>query len=213
VWAGPCWPRPHLHVYQAVCAKLAMSNNDVKRQPRSLRPRDEAPFCWFARAALEWIERSPEITNQARAKLVYVAGHVVEASRQGKSTYAAPRDLIARHAGVSVRTVMAANAELAAAGLILIERHFDAERKRHDVSTYTLCSLRPSGSGNICLTPQANDRVPDLPTLKVNSTLKESGINEQAAPAQPGAHPASADAGRVAPGGAAGQPRPILNTW
>jgi hypothetical protein len=140
VCAGPCWPKPHLHVYP---------------------------------------------------------------SRQGKATYAAPRDLIARHAGVSIRTVMAANAELAAAGLILIERHFDAERKRHDVSTYILCSLRPPGSGNICLTPQANDRSLHLPTLKANSTLKESGINEQAAPA-PGAHPASADAG---PGGTRGSRR------
>jgi hypothetical protein len=92
-----------------------MSNTETKRQPRSLRPRDEAPFCWFARPALEWIERSPEITGQARAKLVYVAGHVVEASRQGKSTYDAPRALIARHAGVSVRTVTTANAELEAA--------------------------------------------------------------------------------------------------
>ena len=68
------------------CVKFAMSNTERKRQPRSLLPRDEAPFCWFARPALEWIERSPEITDQARAKLVYVAGHVVEASRQGKST-------------------------------------------------------------------------------------------------------------------------------
>ena len=105
-----------------------------------------------------------------------------------------------------------ANAELEAAGLIVIERHFDAERKRHDVSTYTLCSLRTTGSGNICTTPQANDRVPNLPTLKANSTLIESGINIQAAPAL-GAHPASADAGRVVPGAAAGQTRPILNTW
>ncbi len=48
-----------------------MSNIELKRQPRSLRPRDEAPFCWFARTALDWIEKSPKITNQARAKLVY----------------------------------------------------------------------------------------------------------------------------------------------
>jgi hypothetical protein len=38
----------------------------------------------------------------------------------------------ARHAGARVRTVTEANAELAAAGLILIERHFDAARKQHD---------------------------------------------------------------------------------
>jgi hypothetical protein len=61
-----------------------------------------------------------------------MAGHVVEASRQGKSTYRALKALIARHAGVSVRTVTEANAELAAAGLIRIERHFDAARKQHD---------------------------------------------------------------------------------
>ena len=42
--------------------------------------------------------------------------HVVEASRQGKSTYDAPRALIARHAGVSVRTVTTGNVELEAAG-------------------------------------------------------------------------------------------------
>jgi hypothetical protein len=65
-----------------------------------------------------------------------MAGHVVEASRQGKSTYRAPKDLIARHAGVSVRTLTVANAELAAAGLILIEPHFDAARKQHDVSAW-----------------------------------------------------------------------------
>src|SRR3954467_3184642 len=102
-----------------------LSNTAPKRQPRSLRPRDEAPFCWFARSALERIERSPEITNQARAKLVYVAGPGGEASRQGKATYRAPKALIARHAGVSVRTVTEANAELEAAGLIIVERHFD----------------------------------------------------------------------------------------
>jgi predicted transcriptional regulator len=85
---------------------------------------------------LERIEKSPAITNQSRAKLVYAAGHVVEASRQGKATYRAPKDLIARNAGVSVRTVTKANAELAAAGLIVIQKHFNGQRKQYDVIEY-----------------------------------------------------------------------------
>jgi hypothetical protein len=112
-----------------------MNNAEPKREARSPRPRDEAPFCWCSRAALERIEKSAEITNQARTKLVYAAGHVVEASRQGEATYRAPKDLIARNARVSSRTVTAANAELAAAGLIIIDKHFDAQRKQYDVRT------------------------------------------------------------------------------
>jgi hypothetical protein len=181
-----------------------MSNIELKRQPRSLRPRDEAPFCWFARAALDAIEKSSQVTNQPRAKLVYLAGHVVEASRQGKPTYRAPKALIARHAGVSVRTVTDANAELEAAGLILIERHFDQERKQHDVSTYTLCSLRPPRSGKVCLSPPANRAVDDSPALKEPITIR-------AAPSGPGIP--GAQAPRLArPEDAAGS-RPILNTW
>jgi hypothetical protein len=181
-----------------------MSNIELKRQARSLRPRDEAPYCWFARAALEWIERSPQITNQARAKLVYLAGHVVEASRQGKAVYRAPKALIARHAGVSVRTVTAANAELAAAGLIVIERHFDPERKQHDVSTYTLCTVRPKRSGNARLTPGEKQTIADSPTIKRNS---------EAAPSPPDPPPAALRASRAAVPVGAAAPRSIVNTW
>ena len=38
------------------------------------------------------------------------------AGRQGKPAYCAPKAFIGRHAGLSVRTVTAANAELAAGG-------------------------------------------------------------------------------------------------
>jgi hypothetical protein len=141
-----------------------------------------------------------------------VAGHVVEASRQGKSSYSAPKGLIARNAGVSVRTVTEANAELAAAGVITIERHFDGQRKQYDVSTYTLCTFRTVESGKSRMTPQANQMADNSPNNKENSTLySESGISkEQAPPLGPGSHPA--------PGGASHvrdpvPPRPILNTW
>lgn len=93
------------------------------------------------------------------------AGHVVEASRQGSSTYRAPRALIARHAGVSIRTVTLANAELARAVLLVIEKHFDARRKQPKVSTYTLCSLRPRRPGNIRTTPRETKEADRLPGL------------------------------------------------
>ncbi|MHC1767678.1 MAG: hypothetical protein AB9869_25940 [Verrucomicrobiia bacterium] len=147
-----------------------MNEAEPKPAARSFRPRDEAPFCWFARAALDRIEQSPHISNQTRAKLVYLAGHVVEASRQGKPTYTAPRALIARHAGVSVRTLTEANAELEAAGLILIEHHFDSERKRHHPSTYTLCGFRRKGSGKVCPTPQAEHAADNQPAIKEHDT-------------------------------------------
>jgi hypothetical protein len=192
-----------------------MSINPPQRLPRSLRPREEAPFCWFARAALDWIERSPQITNQARAKLVYVAGHVAEASHQGKPVYRAPKALIARLAGVSVRTVTAANAELAAAGLILIKRNYDAERKEHEISTYTLCSFRRPGSGNSSITPPAENRLDVSPPIIGNATLPQSGISpkEKEALPKPGVPPAPAVAGPVDRPADATPPRPVLNTW
>jgi hypothetical protein len=91
-----------------------------------------------------------EVGDYARPPTAACVLECVEVGRQGKSTYRAPKDLIARHAGVRVRTLTVANAELAAAGLILIERHFDAARKQHDVSTYSVLDDR-FAEGNLTI--------------------------------------------------------------
>ena len=72
---------------------------------------------------------------------------------------------------MSVRTVTKVNAELKAAGLILMERHYNKLRKGHESSTYTLCALGVPRSGNRCTTPREKERRDNLPTFKGNSTL------------------------------------------
>lgn len=98
--------------------------------PRSIKPREEGPFYWVAKAAARRIASGVGFSNVAYARAVYGALAEMASNRGGCSRFEASNAEIRQLTGLGEHSVRRALAELEAAGLITVEERKATHRAR-----------------------------------------------------------------------------------